>query len=253
MNKNLIKAHLNLHAVLQNLEELVKLDAEAAELTKDWHDCIQFAVINGPAAYVDFRGGACRHGIGPHANPTIKLLFISPRHLNNMFDGNGMPIPLKGFGRLGFLQKEFPKLTGRLEYYLKPGNGRAKDRGYVKVKTILTLYTAIYAVKELALLEPTSKQVASRIPNGPLQVEVLPKGPYVHIVFDNGNITVSKGIAEKPMAKMTFKNMRVAGALLAGKLDAFQAVAEGGVMLRGLIPMIDNVNLILDRVEAYMT
>jgi hypothetical protein len=44
----------------------------------------------------------------------------------------------------------------------------------------------------------------------------------------------------------------VANALLAGKLDAFLAVASGDVLLQGQLPLIDGVNLILDRVPAYL-
>ncbi len=55
------------------------------------------------------------------------------------------------------------------------------------------------------------------------------------------------------MAKMAFKNLRVVNALLNGKLDGFLAVANGDVVLQGQLPMIDNLNLILDRVPRYLS
>lgn len=252
MDTQSIKAHLNLSAVLQNLEDLVKLDPQMTDLTKNWSIVIQFAVWNGPAAYLVFSGGTCKHGVGNHANPTVKLLFTSPAHLNRMFDGKGNPIPVKGFAKLGFMQREFPKLTDRLEYYLKPEAGKVQDDTFARVNTTLSLYTAIYAVKELATLEPTCKKVAAATPPGVLQVEVLPDGPQVHLMFDSGSVRVAKGPAAAPTAKMMFKDMSVASALLSGKLDAFQAVTAGDVILCGMLPIIDNVGLILDRVEAYL-
>lgn len=252
MNTDLIKAHLNLYAVLQNLEDLVKLDSEMARLTRDWNVVIEFAVRGGPTANVAFVNGVCKHGVGSHPNPSVKLLFLSPGHLNRMFDGKGTPIPLKGFTRLGFLQKEFSKLTDRLTHYLKPGSGAMADPHYMKVNTILTLYTAAYAVKELALLEPTSHEIAAHTPPGVLQMEILPEGPYVYLTFGKGIVTVQKGVADAPMARMAFKDLHVANALLSGKLDAFLAVAEGEIMLQGQLPMIDNVGLILDRVGLYL-
>ena len=253
MDADLIKAHLNLYAVLQNLEDLVKLDPEMAALTRNWNVSIQFSVRNGPVAGVAFRNGVCTHSAGSLSSPSVKLYFHSPKHLNAMFDGKANPIPLKGFMRLGFLQKEFSRLTDRLGYYLKPENGRQADAQYRKVNTILTLHTAAYAVKELALLEPTSREVAAHTPPGTLQMEVLPEGPYVYLTFGPKGVEVRKGVSEKPMARMAFRNLDVAHALLNNQLDAFLAVAQGDVILQGQLPMIDNVNLILDRVASYLS
>jgi hypothetical protein len=253
MPNELIKAHLNLYAVLQNLEDLVRLDDEMALLVRDWNISIQFSVHGGPTATLSFAGGLCRHEIGAISNPTVKLYFLSPGHLNSMFGGKGTPIPLKGFGKLGFMQKDFPKLTDRLEYYLKPDAERLADEKYVRINTILTLNTAMCAVKVLAALEPLSKKIAAHIPRGTLQVEVMPEGPWVSACFGTEGITIKKSVEDKPSAKMTFRNMSVANALLAGKLDAFLAVAQGDVILEGQLPIIDNVNLILDRVPAYLS
>ena len=248
----MIKAYLNLHAVLQNLEDLVKLDGQMAQLIKDWELTIDFVVRHGPSAFLEFKNGACRHGAAAHERPTIRLYFTSVEHLNRMFDGKATPIPLKGFLRLGFLKREFSQLTDRLTYYLRPELAKSGDANYLKLNTILTLQTALYAVKVLTMLEPTSKKIAAHIPAGALQVEVLPGGACLHLVFGKDGISVAKGPAERPMAKMAFKDLQAANALLTGKLDGFLAVANGDVVLRGQLPMVDSVNLILDRVPRYL-
>jgi hypothetical protein len=248
----MIKACLNLHAVLQNLEDLVNLDGQMAQLIRDWELTIDFVVRHGPSAFLEFKNGTCRHGPTAHERPTVRLYFTSAEHLNRMFDGKATPIPLKGFLRLGFLKRGFSQLTDRLTYYLRPELAKPGDENYLKLNTILTLQTALYAVKVLAMLEPTSKKIAAHIPAGALQVEVLPVGPCLHLVFDKGGVSVAKGAAKRPMAKMTFKDYRVVNALLTGKLDGFLAVANGDVVLLGQLPMVDNLNLILDRVPRYL-
>jgi hypothetical protein len=253
MNEIMIKAYLNLHAVLQNLEDLVKLDERMAQLIRDWELTVEFVVRNGPSAFVEFKNGVCRHGRTTHENPTVKLYFTSAGHLNRMFDGKATPIPLKGYLRLGFLKREFAQLTDRLTYYLRPELGKPGDESYLKLNAILTLQTALYAVKVLTMLEPTSKKIAAHIPAGVLQVEVLPAGPCLHLMFEKSGVSVAKGAAKRPMAKMVFKDFRVVNALLTGKLDGFLAVANGDVVLLGQLPMVDNLNLILDRVPRYLT
>ena len=86
-----------------------------------------------------------------------------------------------------------------------------------------------------------------------LEVEVQPAGPVFCLAFGPGGISVAKEAAKRPMAKMAFKNLRVVNALLNGKLDGFLAVANGDVVLQGQLPMIDNLNLILDRVPRYLS
>jgi len=253
MDHELIRAHLNLYAVLQNLEDLVKLDTEIAEMSRDWDISIQFLVRDGPEAFVEFKNAACRHERGRHKRPSIKLYFTSAQHLNRMFEGAGNPIPLKGFTRLGFLKKNFTSLTERLEYYLRPKGDQPADDHYLRINTIFMLHTAMYAAGELATLDPTCRLLASRMPDGALQIEIGPDGPYINVAFGGGKVTVSKGRAEKPMAMMTFKDIRTVNDLLNARLDTFQATVEGVIKLKGQISMVESFNLILDRVGDYLS
>jgi hypothetical protein len=51
---------------------------------------------------------------------------------------------------------------------------------------------------------------------------------------------------------MTFSDYDVAHGLLTNALDAFKAIGTGEISLWGKIPLIDNTNLILDRVAHYV-
>ncbi len=247
-----IKAHLNLCAVLQNLEDLVRLDADMAALTSDWDISIQFCVSGGPRACVAFKDGVCTHGVGARPSPAVRLFFFSPEHLNRMFDGQGKPVPLKGFTKLRFLSKEFARLTDRLEYYLKPEPCRLQNNDFRKIHTALTLYTGIYAVKVLAEHEPLSQQIAAGLPEGVMVVRVLPDGPAAWLQVHDGAITVGKGEPKDATAYMDFRDGDAAHAVLSGQVDSWQAIGRGQLALKGQVPIIECVGLILDRVERYL-
>ncbi len=253
MGADLLKAHLNLGAVLQNLEDLPGLDPEAAAICGDWNISVQFTVMGGPSAWLEYKGGSCRHGAGAHAAPDVRLGFVSPAHLNRMFDGRGMPVPLKGFGRLGFLKNDFPKITARLEHYLKPGPQAKRDEAFVRARTTLLLHTAAHAVRELARLEPVCRKVAAGTPHGTLQISLSPEGPHAWVKYGPQGVEAGKGAAEHPSARMIFRDINAAAVLLNNQVDGFTAIGRGDLAISGLIPLVDNTSLIMDRVEKYLS
>lgn len=252
MNYDTIKANLNLYAVLQNLEDLIQYDPEMRALAKDWNISIQFIVNGGPRAYIAFKNGMCSVGRGNYKWPSVKLFFTSPAHLNKMMEGKGNPIPVKGFTKLGFLLKDFPKVTDRLEYYLTPNDELLKDARYAAMNTRLTMNTAAFSVREIGLNDPVLRKVASHIMDGIVAMNILPEGPSVSVEFRKGDIIPGKNTVEKPMAKIDFKNITIANNFLNGKSDAFTEIASGNVMIKGQTGMIDAMSLILDRIQYYL-
>jgi len=253
MSAQRIKAGINLYAILKNLEDLVAYDDEARALVDHRRICIQFSVKNGPKAWVKFENGHCLVGRGKAEKSQVNLWFSSCEHLNKMFDGKANPVPLKGFTRLGFLQKEFTTLTKRLEYFLRPENVEYPDEHYIKMNTWFTLTIAAYALPEIALYDKRAKYTASHLPNGTLQMSVLPDGPHVYLEIKDHKITAEKGSLESPSAMMIMKNAQVANDFLNGKSDPFTAIALGDVIIKGQIPILDGINLILDRVIYYVS
>ena len=252
MNDQLIKANINLYAVLKNLEDLVVYDSETASLVKDWDISIQFNVLNGPKAWIEFNNGVCTFHRGKRRSPSVILFFVSAAHFNRMMDGKGNPIPLKGLTKLSILKKDFTRITEKLEYYLKPTNALLESEAYLELNTRLTLNTAAFAVRELALLDPIGKLVAPRIGIGGVNVKILPDGPCVYVNFRDDEIEPGKGELETPMAFMSMKNVKVANDFLAGKTDEFTAIASGDVAIRGRIRMLQSMSLILDRIGRYV-
>ncbi|MFZ5569518.1 MAG: hypothetical protein ACOZF0_03880 [Thermodesulfobacteriota bacterium] len=253
MTAELIKSNLNLYAVLQNLEDVVAWDPEMKAFTASWRISIQFSVWNGPQAHIVFENGGCRVGRGIIPAPTVKLFFLSPAHLNRMMAGKGNPIPLKGFTKLPFLAKDFATLTARLEHFLKPTEKLLADEFYLTMNTRLTMNTAVFAVPELAKLDPIARLAVGHMRNGPILMKILPEGPAVHVFFNNGAIEAGRGDVDKPMACMFMRNVQVANAFLNGKMDAFSAIAAGDVVIKGQTPMLDAMSLVLDRIPLYLS
>lgn len=59
-----VKARLNLLAVLPNLEDVVRDDAEMRALVSDARVTIRFVVARGPSAFVRLCDGVCTVGRG---------------------------------------------------------------------------------------------------------------------------------------------------------------------------------------------
>ncbi len=250
MVDQLTKANINLYAVLRNLEDLCELDEEMKGLIKDKDLAIQFSVKDGPEGLLEFKNGKC--SFNPRSgNCSIKLYFKSPEHLNQMFDGKANPIPLKGITKINFLKNEFIKLTDKLSYYLKPTDELLKNPAYFKINTILTAYTAFFALAQIGNTDRIGKVNASRIPDGIISISVI-KGPAIYLNCKGGHIEASKTAADSPRAFMIFDSIETANAILNGKLDSYTAIGSGQFKVSGYIPMIDNMNKILAMVPSYL-
>jgi hypothetical protein len=247
-----ILAHLNLRAVLPNLETLVASDDQAAALAKKKNICIRFWVRNGPDAFVRFEQGACRVGHGDPGRTDVLLFFMSCRHLNKMFDGQSNPIPLKGVTKIGFLTKEFQAITDRMEYFLKPTEASINDPDYMALNTRLMMETAGRGIAVLCETDPMAKALAAGIPDGPVLMKVLPDGPAISLDFHGGQAQMTADEVAAPMACMFMKDGQIANNLLNQKLDPFAAIALGDVLIRGQTPMLDAMDLILDRIAHYL-
>ncbi len=253
MSYQRVKAGLNLHAVLKNLEDLVQYDSEVAAMVKNWDVSVQFVVNPGMKGYVSFKDGACAVGKGKCDKPSIVLFFISPAHFNKTLDGDGTPIPLKGFSRLKFLLNDFPKVTEKLEYYLKPTEELLEDSDYLELNTRLTLNTAVFGASVLGMLDPDCITLASHIKDGKVLMTIQPDGPSAHLNFSEGGIEPGKGAVDEPSAIMSLKDTKVANDFFNGKSDAFTAIASGDVSIMGQVPMLDALGLILDRIPKYLS
>lgn len=252
MDKESVLAKCHLHAVLPLLEELVEYDDQAKKIVANWNGTFQFSCPGGFGEYLEFSGGKVKAHRGTTQWPTVALWFISPREMNKMFTGKGftLPIPWKGLTNLGML-KGFVEVSKRLEYYMQTPQKDLPDEHkafVVKMK----LYAAVRALKEVGENDPHAMSYAQNLPNGTAELRIV-NGPAAHITVRNGIIYPKMGKASQVNALMEFANTEIAGAVFDDQIDAMAAIGTGDIKLEGMIPMVDNMNAILDRVSTYLS
>lgn len=251
MSMSRTKAAINLFAVLRNLEDLCRVDEQASALIRGRRESVHFKMKNGPAASLIFSDGTCTM-TDTGENASVKLYFRSTEHFNRMIDGQGKPIPLKGFTRLGFLTGPFTGLTKRLEYYLQPEPERLKNPDYFRLHTMLLLNTAARAVACIGNYDPVGKLIAQRIPDGVISLSVLESGQEIFLQAKQGLLKAMSQTPEPPRSFMVFDTIRSAHDALAEQADVHELIVKEKIRLKGLLPMIQHMNDLLPRVSLFL-
>lgn len=247
-----VLASINLHAVLRNIEDLVRLCPEASQFLPDKSLAIRFSVPGLDKLVLNFSDTTCQALRGDDVPYNMNLRFSNPEHLNLMVEGKKNPLPTKGFTHIGFLKNQFTALAELLTDYLKPDPERLKtDLEFNHKSTELTAYTAFYALSEIGNIDVIGKLNAGRIEDGVINVEVK-DGPSLHIIKEKDHLTTVKGKHVNARAFMYFDSVETAGGILTGALDSYAAIGSGKLAFRGRIPMIDNLNKLLTQVSAYL-
>lgn len=249
-----VLAHCNLFGVFGAIPELLRVDGEARALVENQKISIGFFIKNGPCATLRFENGTASLTEGCRGC-TIKLYFPSCKKFNDMIDGVGMPIPVSGFHRLGFLLKNFTKLTDILTAYLRPKEGALEDSEFLKKSTQLMLHVIAGAVAQVGNVDHIGMFSASNIVDGDIVLKIgdpTADGTAVAVRAENHRLTVLSEIPEIAFSEMCFASYETARALFDGKINAVAAVGTGKVRIYGMISQIDNVNRILDRVSVYL-
>ncbi|MEG1548462.1 MAG: hypothetical protein RR527_06955 [Clostridia bacterium] len=242
-------SYVNMFAVLKVLEVLCETDDEAKRIVSCKPISIGLRVIGGPKATLSFGNGKCTMTQGAHGR--IKLLLTSPEHFNQMVDGKKNPIPYWGFTQLKFLLKDFTRLTEILTRYLKASKQDLEDRDFFERSTKLMLHVVANALSVIGGHDELGAYSLKSIPDGVISMEIVDSA-YAHIVVENGVMTTYNTRAESPRSYMIFKNYDVARGLFDGTAEAMSCLARGDMMMKGYIPMIDNLNRILSRVAVYL-
>ncbi len=243
-------AYVNMFAVLKDLEVLCELDDEAKKLASPAKPVsISFNVGGGPKATLSFSNGKCtmKEGLGGQ----IKLKLASPEAFNLMVDGKKNPTPYGGFTKLKFLMNDFTKLTDLLNKYLRADEKSLKNRAFFEKSTTLMFYLVANALSAIGNNDELGKLSASKIPDGSIAMEIA-GGPGAEIVVNGGHMTTYNRKAAKPRAYMIFADFDTARGLFDGTTEAMSALAAGKIVMKGYIPMIDNLNRVLGRVGTYL-
>ncbi|HOO57418.1 MAG TPA: hypothetical protein PLN69_11380 [bacterium] len=253
MEKEKVLSGIYLKAVLPLLEEVVEYDETAAKLIRKWKASVMFHVSDGPAVTLKFRKGKVEVVPGKVALPTIAMWFTSAEKLNRMFAGeNVIPVVWKGIRHV-LLLKRFTQLTDRLNYYMQPTEEVVKDPKDKVFVVKLLMLAALRGAIEVAENDPHMAEIAETIPSGTIQMRILEGGSSAYVI--QGEEGLSYGLGEAPVAPdaiMEFKNPDVALGVFQGTTDSMAALGAGDIRIRGLIPMVDNFNALLDGLTKYL-
>ena len=242
-------AYVNLFAVLKTLENLCEVDGEAKAIASKEPISVGFLVKDGPAGTLAFENGSCKLTEGAHGR--IKLYFRSCTHFNSLIDGTGTPIPYGGLLKIGFLTKDFTRLTDILTRYLRATPEDLKDRAFFEKSTFLMFHLIANALSAIGNHDPIATYSRANLPEGEIRMEITDRA-YATIAVQNGVMRTVDGRAGNPRSFMVFSDYDVARGLFEGTLNSFAALASGGLSMKGYIPMIDNLNRILNRVAEYL-
>ena len=168
-----------------------------------------------------------------------------------MIDGKAMPVPLKGFTKIGFLTKNFTKLTDILSSYLRPTSQALENEEFFNISTSMMLYVIGAAVAQIGNKDKIGKFSASNVVDGIVCLSVK-DGPAVYIDVNNHIMTAHFDKVGEPRAIMQFESMHTARDLFDGNVNAMDCIGKQKISLCGMISMLDNVNRILDRVAVYL-
>ncbi len=251
MKDTSVLARCNLFAVLGAIPKLIELDPEAAALVAGKRIKIGFSVKNCAEATLVIRDGKAEMVKGTKGC-SIKLYFASPEKFNALIDGTGTPLPVSGFHHIGFLLKEFTKLTDILSAYLRPTPERLSDPVFFERSTTLMLYVIGRAIVQIGNHDKVGMFSASNITDGKILLGI---GDDLTVAIHAKNSHLMFNPApnrESVTSRMVFDSLQTARDLFDGRINAIAAVGMGQVRINGMISQVDNVNRILDRVAIYL-
>ena len=242
---------INLHAVLGALSALCALDEEAGELIQGKNISIGFSVKGGPEGTLIFRDGTCSFAEGcGHCD--VKLPFSSPEKFNGLINGTTTPIPSKGFTKIGFLLKQFTKLTELLSTYLQPTDEQLADPGFFERSTRIMFYVIVEALAQVGNEDSIGRFSAGNTVDGIVKIGIE-NSDYAYIDVRDHHLTAYHTAPQTCMSYMIFEDIRTARDLFDGKINAIVATATGRIRLGGMILQVDNINRMLDRVALYLS
>ena len=249
---DLIKAYLYLHAVLPQLEEVVRVDPAAQQVVAGWRSSIGLRVAGGPVLRLEVAAGrlqALRRGRGL---PSLGLLLLGPGAAVRMFEGGGaVPLPWVGAWRprlIGGLRA----LSARLQYYLRSEREQLAADGTFAAAVAIRLAVLVYAIGVLAEAWEEGRRIAaSGGAEGVAEIGIVAHPP-LQIICAHGRLQVARGARSPANVTVQFADPDTAYGVLSGALELWTALGTGAVRLRGQLPLLDPILQLMSRVGRFL-
>lgn len=252
----MVRAWINLSAILALFENLARYDDEAKEAIDDRRLVVQFEVRGGPVAHVGISDGEITHEPSRHPDPDVRLTFKSPDHLNRMFAGkNVRPGVRKGFRHLRFLLGDFQVLSKRLSHYME-GEGSAPEGDERRLRFLveMRLQAMLAGTAAIANHDPWMEEIAEGTPVGSMQIRVLPDGPTGTLTNggDRGWVAGVNGSAEDANSLIEFDNLDGIKRLVYEEAALEDMVCLGEARMTGNILIAEKINELITRFVSVM-
>lgn len=253
------QAFVNFYAAMGTLQTYTKLDAKAKEIASQKNIAVRFKVRGGPDGVVIFKDGAVKAVPYVEGMPTdIVMLCPSNEKFNELVDGKGQSvIPLKGFFKLSFmLNKEsaFNVLTKDMADIMRLKEFKNADEK--KLSTLLAFNAMVAAIAQIGNVDELGRMSAARMPEGDIGLEIRGECSCTIRVAKTEDGTTLEYIDEAPLksrSRMVFDSIETAKGVIDGELDAMYCVSTGKIAMSGFIPMLQNLNNILNIVPKYLS
>ena len=249
---DLIKAHLYLHAVLPQLEEVVRVDAAAQAVVAGWRSSIALQVAGGPGVRLEVAEGRLRALRRGHGLPSLGLLLASPAAAVRMFEAGGAtPLPWMGGWRLRLIGG-LRALSGRLQYYLKADRDRLHSDGAFAAAVLIRLAVLVYAIAVLAECWEEGRRIAADgAADGVIAIGVA-GAPPLQLSSVGGRLTAARATDRSANVAVEFADPAAAYGILSGSADLWTAIGTGDVRLRGHLLLLDPILQLMARVGGFL-
>jgi hypothetical protein len=235
---------------------LVALAAEAVPELRSQSFARPFSLLLSapglPGAGISSRVGAIRSWsdnakAAPRALPlSLILRFASPRSAARVLGGgSGIPFPLLlgqgAFAALAFFRAAAARLPLLLRDPATPQALRAR-------------LLAEAALRGLAVVAASDDSLAERlahVPDGSVAVEA-PGAFSIGLAKSGKRIEIAEAAPARPNARLAFRDAACAVAVFSGARPAVVALGCGEVSIQGLLPLVQGLFAVLDRLGAYM-
>lgn len=253
MTTDRIKAHLYLHAVLPQLEEVVRLDAAAQAVVAGWRSSIAFRVAGGPRLRLEVAGGRLRALRRGRGLPSLGLLLPGPGAAVRMFEGGGGVAPLPWFGAWRpRLIRGLRALSGRLQYYLRSERAQLEADGTFAAAAAIRLAVLVYAIAVLAEAWEEGRRIAAAGgADGVAEIGIAGRPP-LQLGSVGGRLHAARGAALPANVTVEFADPGAAYGVLTGAPDLWTALGTGAVRLRGRLPLLDPILQLMSRVGRFL-
>jgi len=249
-------SRLYLHAVLPCLADLAEYDAAAHQIVAHWPKTrLALRAAGGPGTVLEVEQG--RLAVAPEwgGGQRIDLLFLGEGHLNKFFGNRTKvpPLPVWGAHRVPRMIG-FVRLLMRLQEVMDAKPEALAEPVLRRLFTRMTLRTAVLGLQPLAEFDGPVRAVLQTLPPGLAEFAIAGEEE-VSAWFDHRPGQWAAGWGKpprRPDVRVVFADTDVAFAALRDEADTLAEVGGRRIVVEGLVPLADGLNLVMERLRDYL-